>query len=433
MYRSKFKSAFVLLLFYFILPQAFSVYAGGIVPKEDFTITPMEGKYKYPENIRLRKGEEYIVTGETENSYVIKYEMVKGIFLNIHVSRNKVEYIETTKAEERERKRREAVEQFEEEQKAKGLVNIGDYWVTKKSAELWSQFVDLKRLRNETIKLEKSNEKNEADLLAYRGDIARLSDQLVSLQKRAAPLWEWLKNNKVSESSPEDKIRAYNTKVWEYNNLIREHSNKVLAIEKKQKSYENKNKVIRYNTDKYQMKKSAYIKKFTKFEDDLMNSLSNAQGEQRRFLSSMAEEIQSLSKELMFSIIQARKYRGGTFVKGVINDKVDAMFMVDTGATYVTISTSMAKQLQLDIISKTPRENLRLADGSVQNVPVVTLSSISLGGVKQNQVKAAVMETSPNFTPLLGMSFLKHFNWRFEGNNKIVFEKLEIGNIRQEE
>ena len=121
----------------------------------------------------------------------------------------------------------------------------------------------------------------------------------------------------------------------------------------------------------------------------------------------------------------------GTFVKGVINDKLGTMFLVDTGATYVTISTSMAKQLQLDINSQTPRESLHLADGSVRKMPIVILSSISLGGIRQNKVKAAVAENSPGFTPLLGISFLKYFNWHFEGN-KIVFKKWEFSNIRQE-
>lgn len=159
MYSLKLKFALVLLLPTFILPQALSVYASGIVPKEDFTITPKEGRYEYPENIRLRKGEEYIVVGETDDSYTIKYEMSKGIFLHVFVPKSRVEYLEETKTEELERERKESLELFEKEQREKGLVKVGNYWVTKENAELWSQFVDLKRLRDETIKLEESNKK----------------------------------------------------------------------------------------------------------------------------------------------------------------------------------------------------------------------------------------------------------------------------------
>ena len=420
MYSVKLKFALVLLLFSFILPQAFSVYAGGIAPKEDFTITPKEGRYRYPEDVRLRKGEEYIVIGETEDSYVIKYELVKGIFLDIHVPRDKVEYMEKTKSE-----------QFEEEQKAKGLVKIGNYWVTKENAALRSQFVDLKRLRDETLELEKSNEKEEAALATGYEDIARLNDYIISLQQKAGSLGEWLEKHKVTKSSPADEIKKYNSKVIEYNKLGRDISRTASEIKRTQMYCERKNKRIRYGIDRYQTKKSEYMRKFSKFEDALMNSLSNAQGEQRIFLSSIAEEIRLLSRELTYSIIQARRYSDGAFVKGIINDKLDAMFIVDTGATYVTISKSMAEQLQLDITSNTPRENLRLADGSIRNLPVIILPSISLGEIRQNKVKAAVAEDSPGFTPLLGTSFLKYFNWHFEGN-KIVFKKWEFGNIKQE-
>lgn len=241
-----------------------------------------------------------------------------------------------------------------------------------------------------------------------------------------------MEKHKVTKSSPADEIKKYNSKVMEYNKLGRDISRAASEIKKTQMYCERKNKRIRYSIDRYQTKKSEYMRKFSKFEDDIMNSLSTAQGEQKRFLGSIAKEIRSLSKELMFSIIQAQRYRGGAFVKGVINDKLDAMFMVDTGASWVVISRSMAEQLQLDITSKTPHESRQLADGSVRDVPVITLSSISLGGVRQDNVKAGVEEDSPNFIPLLGMSFLKHFNWHFEGNNKIVFEKLEISNIQQE-
>lgn len=188
MHKLKPKFGLVFLLFSLIFPQAFSVHASGIAPKEDFIITPEEGKYSYPRNFSLRKGEEYIITGETKDSYIIEYEVFKGISLPVHVPKSKVEYIEETKIEQRERKQREAIRQFENEQKAKGLRKVDGYWVTKENAELWSQFLDLKRLRNEVIKLKEGNEKDDAELTAYLGDIARLKDQLISLQKKAEPL-----------------------------------------------------------------------------------------------------------------------------------------------------------------------------------------------------------------------------------------------------
>jgi len=331
---------------------------------------------------------------------------------------------------ERKRQRQER-KRYEAEQKAKGLVKIGDYWVTKKNAGLWSQFADLKRLRDEVIKLEKSNKKSELELAAGYEDISRLKGYMISLQQKADLGGKWLEKHKVSKLSPEDEIKKYNLKVIEYNKLGLDISKAALEIRKTQIYGEEKNKTISYNSDRFQTKKSEYIRKFSKFENTVMNSLSKAQGEQRKFLNPIAEEMQLLSKELMLSVIQVRKSGGGTFVKGVINDKLGAMFLVDTGATYVTISTSMAKQLHLDINSQTPREELHLADGSVRKMPIVILSSISLGGLRQNKVKAAVVKDSPGFTPLLGISFLKYFNWHFEGN-KIVFKKWEFSNIRQE-
>jgi len=432
MYRLKWGFTLALLLLLVTFTQVLPVYAGGIVPKEDFTITPEEGKYNYPKNFKLRKGKEYIVIGKTEDSYVIKYEISKGIRIDVHVPINKVEYVEETQVEQLEQKRRESIKQFEEEQKAKGLIKIASYWVTKENAELWSNFDNLIKIRKRIIRLQRTKEIDENESAAYYGDIAKLNDKIVSLQQKAASSMEWLENNKATKSSSAREIKQYNSKVTQYNELQGQILDYVSQIKRKQIYQKKKNKKLRYSTDKYETEKSKYMEMFSKVEKNVTDSLSEAQGDEKKFLNFMAKKIQSLSKELMYSIVQVQRHKGMTFVNGVINDKLNTIFMVDTGASYITISKSMAKQLQLNITSKTPRSNVQLADGSVQNVPVITLSSVTIGGLKQNEVGAVVLEDAPNFVPLLGMAFLKHFNWHFEGNNEIVFEKLETSNVQKE-
>jgi clan AA aspartic protease (TIGR02281 family) len=84
-------------------------------------------------------------------------------------------------------------------------------------------------------------------------------------------------------------------------------------------------------------------------------------------------------------------------------------FIVDTGASMVTIPSSTAEELGLVIDTRNPVRKIITA-GGVQYAPEVTLNSITVEGWEVNDIKALVLDipNQPDWG-LLGLNFLQRF------------------------
>lgn len=84
-------------------------------------------------------------------------------------------------------------------------------------------------------------------------------------------------------------------------------------------------------------------------------------------------------------------------------------FIVDTGASMVTIPSSTAEELGLEIDTRNPVRKIITA-GGVQYAPEVTLNSITVEGWEVNDIKALVLDipNQPDWG-LLGLNFLQRF------------------------
>jgi clan AA aspartic protease (TIGR02281 family) len=96
-------------------------------------------------------------------------------------------------------------------------------------------------------------------------------------------------------------------------------------------------------------------------------------------------------------------------VSGILNRDTDLNFIVDTGASMVTIPRSTAEYLGLAVDDRNPMRRVNTA-GGVKYAPEVTLSSISIGGWEVNDLKALVLDIpdQPDLG-LLGLNFLNKF------------------------
>lgn len=97
--------------------------------------------------------------------------------------------------------------------------------------------------------------------------------------------------------------------------------------------------------------------------------------------------------------------RSGHYVAtGAINGE-EVVFMLDTGATTVSLPLALARELGLPLrrggMSKT-------ANGLVQTW-TTRLDSISLGGLTARNLRATVLPNFPGEQVLLGMDFLRRF------------------------
>ncbi len=105
------------------------------------------------------------------------------------------------------------------------------------------------------------------------------------------------------------------------------------------------------------------------------------------------------------------KKKGLTAVVEVkINSTTKANFILDTGASYTVISEHVAKELKIDLEKKHPKIRLQTANGIIE-VPLVTLDSIEISGLRVDDLAAAVHDfsTDTNIAGLLGLNFLGKF------------------------
>ena len=108
-------------------------------------------------------------------------------------------------------------------------------------------------------------------------------------------------------------------------------------------------------------------------------------------------------------------------VEAVVNQKATGKFIVDTGASYTMISQATAKELEIDLERKLPTMPFHTANGVI-HAPLVTLSSVEVGGMQLQDLTAAVHDVFPDgsISGLLGLNFLSHFRLDIDTKNQVL-------------
>ncbi len=124
------------------------------------------------------------------------------------------------------------------------------------------------------------------------------------------------------------------------------------------------------------------------------------------------------------------KQSGHVKVTTTLNKNVKANLILDTGSSLVILSNKIANSLGIDANSKdaTPVE-LIMADGRKAKAKMVILESVGVQDSEVENIEAAILpeEDSASIPEdgLLGMSFLKKFNFKIDQkNDKLILEKL---------
>jgi aspartyl protease family protein len=102
----------------------------------------------------------------------------------------------------------------------------------------------------------------------------------------------------------------------------------------------------------------------------------------------------------------ARDNQGHFRVAGAIEGR-PVLFMVDTGATILAMSSRHAEALGIDY-EESGREGRVVTAAGNASSHFVMLDEVRVGGITVNTVQAAVVEGAYPQDILLGMSFLKH-------------------------
>ncbi len=113
--------------------------------------------------------------------------------------------------------------------------------------------------------------------------------------------------------------------------------------------------------------------------------------------------------------------RGMLVVSGRINGSSVDM-LVDTGATYLSLSRSTALSLGINAQDLTASHRLETAGGMVGGY-LVKLKAVQVGGITLKNVEAMVLEKDDLESVLLGMSFLARLDMSYDGNALILAQK----------
>lgn len=113
-----------------------------------------------------------------------------------------------------------------------------------------------------------------------------------------------------------------------------------------------------------------------------------------------------------------RDSKGHFRTSGTINGRTIS-FLVDTGATSVAMSESHARQIGLNYKKDgTPAKALTASGESAAYQ--IQLKSVSVGGIRKQNVRAIVVKGNGPGEVLLGMSFLKGLDMNNQGNLMVL-------------
>ncbi len=107
---------------------------------------------------------------------------------------------------------------------------------------------------------------------------------------------------------------------------------------------------------------------------------------------------------------------GHIIVDALLNNKVQASLLLDTGSTFIMLSHRIAKKLGIKTHgAKNEIIKLQLADGREVDARYVILDSVNVQGLEARDVGAVVLLSDTQMTSLdglLGMSFLNKINFQ---------------------
>lgn len=119
---------------------------------------------------------------------------------------------------------------------------------------------------------------------------------------------------------------------------------------------------------------------------------------------------------------------GGTIpVKALLDERIPAAFLVDTGASYTTISSSLARELGVRDLERRPRVRFRAASGDIE-APLVKIGSLRIHDAYVEDLTVAICDTCGDglIDGLLGLNFLQRFKVEIDGpSGKLLLRKTD--------
>ena len=103
----------------------------------------------------------------------------------------------------------------------------------------------------------------------------------------------------------------------------------------------------------------------------------------------------------------------------LLNGRVKARLMLDTGASFITLSEKIGQKLGIVNNSFSAEMPFNTAGGE-EWMPLVALQTVSAGGAQSQLVEASIGKQIKDIDGLLGMSFLGDYRFEIDRTNKLL-------------
>lgn len=286
-------------------------------------------------------------------------------------------------------------------------------WIANGGQDMLTALQDVKGKRIDVVRSKRESQ-------AMQDNIDNQQKELIGLYEKSANL-----NSQLKQMTRGSDAFVYNNVVAEINTASAEIGK--LTQERK------KNEELKKDLDtKLSNYMQDYMKALSLFAESFNNKyeMLKKQGvreEDENFYKWVRGEISKLEGEFERKEISFSKQKNGIVVGAVLNDKVKASLVVDTGASLVVISKRIADQLGVNENETNRTIELVLADGRKVTAQPVVFSTVDVAGSKVKNVMGAILKDAmdPDADGLLGMSFLSNFFVKIDANNNsLVLEKF---------
>ncbi len=151
-------------------------------------------------------------------------------------------------------------------------------------------------------------------------------------------------------------------------------------------------------------------------------------GPDEEYFAWLRGEVARMKRDFRMDAIESEGREGHLIVKVLLDGRVSARLMVDTGATTTVLYSNVADALKLGPKDMVRSARVVMGDGRSIETQVINLESLAVGkSVVKNSLASILPSTSDGgIDGLLGMSFLSHFVVRVDSaNGKLILESLK--------
>ncbi len=134
-------------------------------------------------------------------------------------------------------------------------------------------------------------------------------------------------------------------------------------------------------------------------------------------------QVESLTAPGGAATVVLNRNRVGHYVATGQLNGVNAEFMLDTGATDVAVSETVAASVGL---KKGPPFQITTANGATIGYGTV-INSVRLGDIVEHEVRATIVPNMGDMQVLLGMSFLKRLDFSQSGDTLVLKSRRAPG------